>query len=964
MAQPRLQLFPLPPDDTVCPGTLLEVEQDCHNFIYEAQHALGDLRAEFPSLADFAFPQDAEFKGMGRIGRTVWEAIAHVIIRRGGLMVPEYAIQPANLANPICLQCLKPFPRPQSGQIASVVPHPCRPVHYLAQILYRVARRGRVVDVGRHRDLVWLLMDGDQEGNLALPQVQAREEMVVAQWQEAVDGIQLELEEAERKVKEEETKSSAKDREVAALNVKLLGASTSSKSEKERANRLQADLDDTKRTVQRLERQARENGIEASSFVSPATNSCLTVPQRTKHLSQIRELQAQLKADDRKSQQQSLEIQKLREDDARAQREHQRISVEVSAAVTPVGLGLISEQLTQLKSALSSSEADKKQLERAAAARDTKVAQLEDQASKDKAQAILNTRLNNELKERAEAAEARLTEAEVELQGCNTALSRAKDELLILEASDIEKDNQLVEIKETLVAREASVLSQEHTIANLQKEYKTATDEISVLQIHLAEWKRKGQTLQSNIEELRVQEKQTLTAHQAEVDQARIRADELNRLFKEADARCKKLEAHQQELHNAATEAAAKLETLAELEEEIGRTREARDTAVLERDALQAEAKSLADRVNDLKRLESKNSDLSQRLQAAQTTLEDRQRMIATQETEGAQRRQDLAAALQEIQRLRAELESQAQIHRQILDDRNRMFDRLLTSITQGPSANAEAMAISVRNMTTQLQDANQREASLRQELEASRQSSVDSRRDTLRAFLQPYMTQFETISGFLSSLGQLSGTSLDTTLHNVLQELLDMSRRGLVAISMVWAESDRAITYLSLYNDLNPTPAAVDRAITSLKRPGDEVMVLLLAQLERFCDALPRLLEVVSTSALLRKLDEQLMAIDALREDATQWNTVWAWIRIMELVLEVFRRGDQTYLPDGLSGILSEPSRQADTSRGVLQSDYAPFGKVFCVWGIQRLDAIGSRLEAQQKAIKHWLQSLASARE
>ena len=200
MAQPRLQLFPLPPDDTVCPGTLLEVEQDCRNFIYEAQHALGELRAEFPGLADFAFPQDAEFKGMGRIGRTVWEAIAHVIIRRGGLMVPEYAIQPANLANPICLQCLKPFPRPQSGQIASVVPHPCRPVHYLAQILYRVARRGRVVDVGRHRDLVWLLMNGDQEGNLALPQVQAREEMVVAQWQEAVDGIQLELEEAERKV--------------------------------------------------------------------------------------------------------------------------------------------------------------------------------------------------------------------------------------------------------------------------------------------------------------------------------------------------------------------------------------------------------------------------------------------------------------------------------------------------------------------------------------------------------------------------------------------------------------------------------------------------------------------------------------------------------------------------------------------------------------------------------------------
>lgn len=136
-------------------------------------------------------------------------------------------------------------------------------------------------------------------------------------------------------------------------------------------------------------------------------------------------------------------------------------------------------------------------------------------------------------------------------------------------------------------------------------------------------------------------------------------------------------------------------------------------------------------------------------------------------------------------------------------------------------------------------------------------------------------------------------------------------------------------------------------------------MVVLLCAQLERFCGALPRLLEIVSTSALLRQLDERLIAIDALREDATQWNTVWAWIRITELVLEIFRRGDQTDLPDGLSGVLSEPSRQADIMRGVLQSDHAPFGKVFCVWGIQRLDAIGSKLEVKEQAIERWLQSV-----
>ena len=60
------------------------------------------------------------------------------------------------------------------------------------------------------------------------------------------------------------------------------------------------------------------------------------------------------------------------------------------------------------------------------------------------------------------------------------------------------------------------------------------------------------------------------------------------------------MEAHQQELHNDAREAAAKLETLAKLEEEIGLTRGSRDAAVQERDALQVEAKSLADRVVDL----------------------------------------------------------------------------------------------------------------------------------------------------------------------------------------------------------------------------------------------------------------------------------------------------------------------------------------------------------------------------
>jgi hypothetical protein len=43
-------------------------------------------------------------------------------------------------------------------------------------------RKGRVQDIGRHRDSIWEITPQDTEGNLALPEVKQRCKEVAASW--------------------------------------------------------------------------------------------------------------------------------------------------------------------------------------------------------------------------------------------------------------------------------------------------------------------------------------------------------------------------------------------------------------------------------------------------------------------------------------------------------------------------------------------------------------------------------------------------------------------------------------------------------------------------------------------------------------------------------------------------------------------------------------------------------------